>query len=163
MTRPEIYYGELSNDFVLAPTRQREFDFPAGEGDAAVYSQYDGKGGVPVQSFLRSLNILLSRDVTAATRILYYRDIRERAQRALPFVLFDRDPYMVVTADGRLVWILDAYTASDRYPYARGVSNGVNYMRNSVKVVIDAYDGSVRAFRTDDPDPIIRTIDRMYP
>ncbi|HWE42579.1 MAG TPA: UPF0182 family protein [Gemmatimonadaceae bacterium] len=172
VTRPEIYYGELSNDFVLAPTRQREFDYPAGEGDAAVYSHYDGKGGVPVHSFLRrllfavrfgSLNILLSRDVTDATRILYYRDIRDRARRALPFVLFDRDPYMVVTADGRLVWILDAYTASDRYPYARGVAGGVNYMRNSVKVVIDAYDGSVRAYRTDDKDPIIRTIDLMYP
>ena len=172
VARPEIYYGELSNDFVLAPTRQREFDFPAGEGDAAVYSQYDGGGGVPVHSFLRrllyavrfgSLNILLSRDLTDATRILYYRDIRERARRALPFVLFDRDPYLVVTDAGRLVWMLDAYTATDRYPYARGVSGGVNYMRNSVKVVIDAYDGSVRAYRSDDRDPIIKTLDRMYP
>ncbi|NUQ21832.1 MAG: UPF0182 family protein [Gemmatimonadaceae bacterium] len=172
VTRPEIYYGELSNDFVLAPSRQREFDFPAGEGDAAVYSQYDGRGGVPLGSFLRrllfavrfgSLNILLSSDLTDRTRILYYRDIRERAARALPFVLFDRDPYLVIAADGRLKWMLDAYTTSDRYPYARGVGGGVNYMRNSVKVVIDAYDGSVRAYRADTRDPIIRTIDRMYP
>ena len=170
--RPEIYYGELSNDFVLAPSRQREFDFPAGQGDAAVYSQYDGSGGVPVQSFFRrllfainfgSLNILLSGDLTSSTRILYYRDIRERARRALPFLLFDRDPYMVITAAGRLAWMLDAYTATDHYPYARAVSGGVNYMRNSVKVVIDAYDGSVRAYRSDDKDPIIRTIDKMYP
>lgn len=172
VTRPEIYFGELSNDFVLAPSRQREFDFPAGEGDAAVYSQYDGRGGVPVHSFLRrllfavrfgSLNILLSRDLTDATRILYYRDIRERAQRALPFVLFDRDPYLVITAAGRLTWMLDAYTASDRYPYARGVAGGVNYMRNSVKVTIDAYDGSIRAYQADARDPIIRTIAKMYP
>ena len=172
VTRPEIYYGELSNDFVLAPSRQREFDFPAGEGDAAVYSQYDGHGGVPVSSFLHrllfavrfgSLNILLSRDITTETRILYYRDIRERARRALPFVSFDRDPYLVIRTDGRLSWMLDAYTATNHYPYARGVAGGVNYMRNSVKVVIDAYDGSVRAYRVDDSDPIIRTIDRMYP
>ncbi|NUO62614.1 MAG: UPF0182 family protein [Gemmatimonadaceae bacterium] len=172
VTRPQIYYGELSNDFVLAPSRQREFDFPSGEGDAAVYSQYDGRGGVPVSSFLHrllfavrfgSLNILLSRDLTSATRILYYRDVRERARRALPFVLFDRDPYLVIGADGRLSWMLDAYTATDHYPYARGVAGGVNYMRNSVKVVIDAYDGSVAAYRVDDRDPMVRTIDRMYP
>ena len=172
VTRPEIYYGELSNDFVLAPSRQREFDFPAGEGDQAVYSQYDGTGGVAVRSFFRrllfavrfgSLNILLSSDLTDRTRILYYRDIRERARRALPFVLFDRDPYLVITAAGRLTWMLDAYTATDHYPYARGVAGGVNYMRNSVKVVIDAYDGSVRAYRSDDKDPIIRTIQKMYP
>jgi len=172
VTRPQIYYGELSNDFVLAPSKQREFDFPSGEGDAAVYSQYDGRGGVPVSSFLRrllfavrfgSLNILLSRDLTSATRILYYRDVRERARRALPFMLFDRDPYLVIREDGKLSWLLDAYTATDHYPYARGVSGGVNYMRNSVKVVIDAYDGSVTAYRVDDRDPIVRTIDRMYP
>jgi uncharacterized membrane protein (UPF0182 family) len=170
--RPEIYYGELSNDFVLAPSRQKEFDFPAGEGDAAVYSQYEGTGGVPVSSFLHrllfairfgSLNILLSSDLTDRTRILYYRDVNERAQRALPFVLFDRDPYLVVTATGRLKWMLDAYTVTDHYPYARSVGGGVNYMRNSVKVVVDAYDGSIRAYRADDKDPIIRTIDRMYP
>ncbi|HEX2778068.1 MAG TPA: UPF0182 family protein, partial [Gemmatimonadaceae bacterium] len=172
VTRPQIYYGELSNDFVLVPTRQREFDYPAGEGDAAAYSQYDGRGGVPTASFLRRLlfairfgsaNILLSRDIDARTRILYYRDVRERAQRALPFMLFDRDPYLVIAADGRLHWLLDAYTVSERYPYSRAISGGVNYMRNSVKVVIDAYDGSVRAYLADPRDPIIRTIARMYP
>ena len=128
VTRPQIYYGEQSNDFVLAPSQQREFDYPAGEGDAAAYSSYDGRGGVSAGSFLRrllfairfgSLNILLSSDLTDKTRILYYRDVRERAERAMPFLLFDRDPYMVIANDGRLHWILDAYTASDRYPYAR--------------------------------------------
>jgi uncharacterized membrane protein (UPF0182 family) len=172
VTRPQIYYGELSNDFVLAPSRQREFDYPAGEGDAAAYSQYDGRGGVSVASFARrllyavrfgSLNILLSADLTDRTRILYYRDVHERAARALPFVLFDRDPYLVITDAGRLVWILDGYTVSERYPYARSVTGGVNYMRNSVKVTIDAYDGVVRAYLAAPSDPIIRTMARIYP
>jgi uncharacterized membrane protein (UPF0182 family) len=172
VTRPQIYYGEQSNDFVLAPSREREFDYPAGEGDAAAYSSYDGRGGVSAGSFLRrllfavrfgSLNILLSRDLTDRTRILYYRDVRERAERALPFLLFDRDPYMVIAKDGRLQWILDAYTVSDRYPYAEAVAGGINYMRNSVKVVIDAYDGTVSAYLTAPSDPMIRTFARIYP
>jgi uncharacterized membrane protein (UPF0182 family) len=170
--RPQIYYGELSNEFVLAPSRQREFDYPAGEGDAAAYSQYDGQGGVPVGSFLPrllyairfgSLNIVLSADLNERTRILYYRDVRERAERALPFVLFDRDPYLVITTDGRLVWLLDGYTVSPRYPYSRAASGGVNYMRNSVKVTIDAYHGSIRAYLAEPNDPIIRTLSRIYP
>ncbi len=172
VTRPQIYYGEQSNDFVLAPSRQREFDYPAGEGDAAAYSSYDGRGGVPVASFLRrvlfalrfgSLNILLSSDLTDRTRILYYRDVRERAERALPFLIFDRDPYMVITSDGRLQWILDAYTASTRFPYAQPIAGDINYMRNSVKVVIDAYDGTVTAYLANPNDPIIRTLARAYP
>jgi uncharacterized membrane protein (UPF0182 family) len=172
VTKPQIYYGEMSNDFVLAPTRQREFDYPAGEGDAAAYSSYDGRGGVPVGSFARrllyairfgSLNILLSGDLTDRTKILYHRDIRERAERALPFLLFDRDPYLVITNDGRLQWILDGYTASERYPYAQGIQGGVNYMRNSVKVVVDAYDGTVTAYLAAPNDPIIRTLSRIYP
>src|SRR5215207_1971040 len=155
VARPQIYFGEQSNDFVLAPSRQREFDYPAGEGDAAAYSSYDGRGGVSVGSFLRrllfairfgSLNILLSSDLTDRTRILYYRDVRERAERALPFVTFDRDPYMVITADGRLQWMLDAYTVSTRFPYAQAIAGQINYMRNSVKVVVDAYDGGVTAY-----------------
>jgi uncharacterized membrane protein (UPF0182 family) len=173
VTKPQIYYGEMSNDFVLAPSQQREFDYPAGEGDAAAYSTYDGRGGVPVGSFARrllyavrfgSLNILLSDDLTDKTRILYYRDVNERAERALPFVVFDRDAYLVITADGRLVWMLDGYTTSNRYPYARAVDGGsVNYMRNSVKVTVDAYDGTVRAYLADASDPIIRTLTRVYP
>jgi uncharacterized membrane protein (UPF0182 family) len=174
ITRPQIYFGELSNTFVLAPTRQREFDYPAGEGggEAAAYSSYGGRTGVRVGSFLRralfafrfgSLNILLSRDLTDSTRILYHRNIRERAERALPFLTFDRDPYLVIRPDGRLTWILDAYTRSDRYPYAQPWSDGTNYVRNSVKVVIDAYDGDVRAYLADASDPIIRTLARIYP
>ena len=172
ITRPQIYFGELSNDFVLAPSRQREFDYPAGEGDAAAYSSYDGAGGVPIGSFLRrllyaarfgSLNILLSADLTDRTRILYYRDVRERAERALPFVVFDRDPYMVITADGHLVWIIDGYTTSQRYPYSRPATGAVNYMRNSVKVTVDAYHGAIRAYLAEPNDPVIRTLSRIYP
>ena len=171
ITRPEIYYGEQSNDFVLAPSQQREFDYPAGESEQAVYSSYDGRGGVSVGSFARrmlfairfnSFNILLSNDLTDRTRILYYRDIRERAQRALPFLLFDRDPYMVIASDGRLKWFLDGYTSTERYPYSASIQSGVNYMRNSVKVVIDAYDGTVEAYLTAPDDPIIRTLSRIY-
>ncbi|HKH93598.1 MAG TPA: UPF0182 family protein [Gemmatimonadaceae bacterium] len=171
ITRPQIYYGEQSNDFVLAPSRQREFDYPAGEGDAAVYSSYDGRGGVPVASFARrllyalhfgSFNILLTRDVTERTRILYHRSIGERVRRALPFLLFDRDPYMVVTDDGRLKWLVDGYTSTDRYPYSAPVS-GINYMRNTVKVVIDAYDGDLTAFVAAPDDPIVQTLAKIYP
>jgi uncharacterized protein len=173
ITRPEIYYGELANDFVLAPSRQREFDYPAaGESDQAVYSSYDGKGGVSVSSFWRrllfairfgSFNILLSNDLTDRTRILYHRDIRTRAQRALPFLYFDRDPYVVITNSGRMQWILDGYTATTRYPYAQPIDGDVNYMRNSVKVVVDAYDGTITPYLVAPNDPIIRTLSRIYP
>ena len=173
VTRPQLYFGELSNEFILAPTRQREFDYPAGEGEeAAAYFSYDGRAGIPVRSFsrrllfalrFRSLNILLSRDLTDSTRILYHRNVSERARRALPFLQFDRDPYLVVTDAGRLQWILDAYTTTNRYPYAQPLINGTNYMRNSVKVVIDAYDGDVRAYLADPSDPMIRMLSRIYP
>jgi uncharacterized protein len=172
VTRPQIYYGEESNDFVLAPSRQQEFDYPAGEGDAAAYSSYDGKGGVSVKSFFArllfamrfgSLNILLSSDLNDSTKIMYYRNIRERADRALPFLIFDRDPYMVITEAGRLVWMLDGYTTSTRYPYAQPIGGNISYMRNSAKVVIDAYDGTVMAYQVDTVDPIIRTLSKIYP
>ena len=172
VTRPQIYFGELSNDFVLAPTRQREFDYPSGQSDAAVYSSYEGKAGVPVASALRrllfalrfrSLNILLSRDLSSQSRVLFHRNIRERAELALPFLRFDRDPYLVVTDSGHLKWILDAYTTTSRYPYAQRFPDGTNYMRNSVKVVIDAYDGTLRAYLSDPRDPMIRTLSRIYP
>lgn len=172
ITRPQIYFGEISNEFVLAPTRQREFDYPAGEGDAAVYSTYDGGAGVSVGSFWRRLlfafrfgqmNLLLSDDLTDETRILFHRDVLDRARLALPFLLFDPDPFMVITNDGRLEWMLDAYTVTERYPYSQPLANGINYMRNSVKVLIDAYTGDTRAYLADPDDPMIRTLGRIYP
>ena len=170
VTRPQIYYGEIANDFVFVGTKQREFDHPSGE--ANVYASYEGSGGVKVANLLRRLvlavrfgssNILLSQDITNDSRVLYYRNIVERAGRALPFLRFDRDPYMVATTDGRLVWIADAYTTSDGYPYAQPLDDGTNYMRNSVKLVIDAYDGSLTAYASAPADPMIRTWARVFP
>ena len=170
--RPQIYFGELSNEFVLAPTRQKEFDYPSGEGDAAVYSTYDGGAGVAIGSFWRrllfafrfgALNIVLTDQITPDTRVLFHRDVLDRAQLALPFLTFDEDPFMVITNDGRLMWMLDAYTATSRYPYSQPLANGVNYMRNSVKVVIDAYTGATTAYLAAPDDPMIRTLGRIYP
>jgi len=172
ITRPQIYFGELPSTFALAPSRQREFDHPAAEGDEGVYSTYAGKAGVPIRSTLtkmlfalhfRSLNILLSSDLTDSTRIVYFRNVRERAEKALPFLRFDPDAYLVVSDSGHLVWILDAYTATDRYPYSARMRDGTNYLRNSVKVTIDAYDGDIRAYLSDPADPMINTLSRIYP
>ncbi len=167
--QPEIYYGELSSDYVFVNTRQQEFDYPAGDENA--FTTYGGTGGVRVKSLLRrlvlsarlgSLKILLSQDITNDSRVLYHRNIRERAAKALPFLQWDSDPYLVITDEGRLKWILDAYTASSRYPYSQPLTNGTNYMRNSVKVVIDAYDGDVKAYVMDPADPILRTYQKIF-
>ncbi|CAN5223378.1 UPF0182 family protein [soil metagenome] len=170
VTRPQIYYGELTDDYVIVDTRQREFDYPA--GDQNIFSPYAGRGGVATGGLLRRLlfaarfgssKILLSGDLTETSRILFHRDIMERAETALPFLLFDSDPYLVVSEDGSLQWILDAYTTSAAYPYAQRLADGTSYMRNSVKVTIDAYHGDVRAYVSDPSDPIIRAYDRIFP
>jgi uncharacterized membrane protein (UPF0182 family) len=164
LTRPQIYYGELTSDYVFVGTRQQEFDYPA--GDQNIYTNYKGRGGVPIGSFLRrvlyafqfgSLKILLSDDIKGNARVLYRRNIVERATTAMPFLDFDADPYLIITDAGQLKWILDAYTSSDGYPYAARTSDGTNYMRNSVKVVIDAYDGTVDAYIADPSDPVVQT------
>ena len=170
VTRPQIYYGELDDDYVFVGTHQREFDYPSGEEN--VYAAYAGSGGVRVRSLLRRLllaarfgesNILFSQDITDDSRVLYNREIMGRAAKALPFLTFDHDPYLVIAAGGRLEWILDGYTSTDRYPYAQRLGDGTSYMRNSVKVVIDAYDGSVKAYVSAPSDPLIRTWQRIFP
>lgn len=171
VSRPEIYYGELTDSWVFARTGQPEFDYPS--GDENIFTRYEGNGGVQVRSPFRrlvlaayfgSLKVLLSSDITNESRALYFRNIRERARKALPFLVFDNDPYMVIDErEGRLRWILDAYTVTRRYPYAQRLPNGVNYMRNSVKVVIDAYDGTVTAYLADPQDPLIRTYAKIFP
>jgi uncharacterized protein len=164
VTRPQIYYGELTNSYVFVGTGQKEFDYPA--ADRNVYTNYTGLGGVPVGSFLRralygwqfgSTDILLSSYLTSDARILYRRNIVQRAQAALPFLQFDAEPYLVLTDAGTLKWILDAYTSSANWPYSQPTEDGTNYVRNSVKVVIDAYDGTVNAYLADPADPIVRT------
>ena len=170
VSRPQIYYGEVSSDWVIVGSRQREFSHPAAEGNE--YTTYEGEGGVPVRSLFRkalfairfgSLKILLSDDVTPQSHVQYHRSIRDRARTALPFLQWDGDPYLVITADGQLMWLLDAYTVSQRYPYAQPIGGGVNYMRNSVKVVIDAYHGTMTPYVAAPSDPIIRTYEKVFP
>jgi uncharacterized membrane protein (UPF0182 family) len=169
ITRPEIYYGETSSTYVVVRTKTKELDYPA--GDQNVYSRYAGRGGVPVNGFLRKVvfallfaekNFLFSDDLTADSRVMMYRRVGERVAKAAPFLSFDRDPYLVVTAEGRLVWIVDAYTTTDRYPYSQP-DRGLNYMRNSVKATVDAYDGAMVFYIADPKDPLIRTWARAFP
>jgi uncharacterized membrane protein (UPF0182 family) len=170
VTRPQIYYGELDDDYVFVGTHQREFDYPSASSD--VYTPYHGSGGVPVSSIWRRLmfaaafgssNIFFSQDINDSSRVLYHRQIAGRARKALPFLSFDHDPYLVIATDGTLKWILDAYTFTDRYPYSQRLADGTNYMRNSVKVVIDAYNGTVKAYVAAPGDPLIRTWERIFP
>ncbi len=170
VTRPQIYYGEMEGGYAFVGTKQQEFDHPA--GDANVYSVYSGTGGVRVGNLFRRLvlaarfgssEILFSQDITNESRVLFHRNIKDRAARALPFLRFDRDPYLVIAADGTLGWILDAYTSTNRYPYAQRLSDGTSYMRNSVKVVIDAYHGSIKAYVSTPSDPLIQTWAKIFP
>jgi uncharacterized membrane protein (UPF0182 family) len=167
--RPEIYYGELSNEYVIVRTKSQELDYPA--GDQNVYSRYAGRGGVPIAGFLRKLafairfgeiKIMLSDDLTGESRVMLYRRVAERVRQAAPFLRFDRDPYLVITGEGRLVWIVDAYTTTDRYPYAQP-DRGLNYIRNSVKATVDAFDGTMVFYIADPKDPLIRTWARAFP
>ncbi|MFA4872927.1 MAG: UPF0182 family protein [Patescibacteria group bacterium] len=172
ISRPEIYFGELSNDYVIAKTKSLEFNYPKGEEN--VYATYEGTGGVEMNSFIKrvfyavkfqSLKLLLSNDITSESRILYYRTIAERIAKIAPFLTFDRDPYIVI-ADGKVYWIADAYTTSDRYPYSQPLllnGKSVNYVRNSVKVVVDAYNGSVVFYQADTEDPILKTYATIFP
>jgi uncharacterized membrane protein (UPF0182 family) len=170
VTRPQIYFGELTDDHVFVNTRQTEFDYPSGE--ANIYSRYAGTGGVKVGGFLRralfamrfgAINVLLSGDISSESRVLYNRQVLPRVRTALPFLSFDPDPYMVIDNAGRLFWIVDGYTQTDRYPYAQRLDDGTTYLRNSVKVVVDAYNGTIDAYIADNKDPLIRTYSRIFP
>jgi len=168
ITRPQIYYGELSNEYVIVRTRSQELDYPS--GDQNVYSRYTGRGGVPLNGLRKlafamrfgEIKILLSDDLTAESRLMMYRRVAERVRQAAPFLRYDHDPYFVVTDDGRLVWIIDAYTTTDRYPYAQP-ERGLNYIRNSVKVTVDAFDGTMVFYVVDPADPLIRAWARAFP
>jgi uncharacterized membrane protein (UPF0182 family) len=170
ITRPEIYYGEVANDYVFVGTRSREIDYPS--GDENVYTTYQGRGGIPVGSFGRRLlfairfgsyRILLSDEITRESRAMYYRQIGERVRRIAPFLQFDADPYLVIRADGTLAWILDAYTVTHRFPYAERAPGFGNYVRNSVKAVVDAYHGTVTFYLADEQDPLVRAFGRAFP
>ncbi len=170
VTRPEIYYGELSNNYVIVKTKIPEFSYPTSEGN--VYTTYDGSGGVRLDSLFKRVlfsvkfkteKILLSSDIAGESKILYYRNILDRVRTVAPFLLFDQDPYLIVTSDGRLIWIIDAYTVSNRMPYSKPTDRHVNYIRNSVKVAIDAYNGSMSFFVSDPSDIIIKVYSKIFP
>lgn len=191
--QPAIYYGELTNTYVFTGTNTDEFDYPLGNDNAAV--RYAGEGGVTLSSVLHrlayaldlgSLKVLISQYFTPESRIHYYRQIQQRVQHIAPFLYFDQDPYLVLV-NGHLQWVLDAYTVSDRYPYSEPIAfmkgvdqvikgrdsfwllrNRINYIRNSVKAVVDAYDGSVTFYALDEgmnaqPDPLLATYRKAYP
>jgi uncharacterized membrane protein (UPF0182 family) len=166
---PSVYFGELSSDYVLVRTRAAEFHYP--RGDDNVTTNYDGSAGVPVGSFWRKLlfamrfraqQILFTDTISADSRILFHRRISERVSAVAPFLSYDSDPYLVVH-EGRLVWIQDAYTASSNYPYSTPAGGGVSYIRNSVKVTIDAYNGTITFYLVDPEDPIAATFARIFP
>ena len=170
VTRPGIYYGERSNRYVFVNTKQAEFDYPL--GDTKAETVYNGTGGVSAGGLLRrllfslrfgSVDILFTDLITSDSKILFHRNIRERVRTALPFLTLDDDPYIVITNDGKLKWIIDAYTVSSRYPYSQALNNNINYMRNSVKVVVDAYDGDIKAYISDPTDPLIRSYNAIFP
>jgi uncharacterized protein len=176
VTRPEIYYGELTDDNVYVASGLQEFDYPTSDGN--VYSTYEGQGGVPISSFIRRLafalrfgesNLILSEYITPETRAMFHRRIQDRVAQIAPFLWQDQDPYIVV-ADGRLVWMMDTYTLSNSFPYSTPsqvgsstVPTGINYIRNAVKVTIDAYDGDINFYVVDPDDPIIQSYDRAFP
>ena len=180
VTRPEIYFGQRTDHYVITRTSTPEFDYPGGDTGVFV-SRYGGEGGIGVGSLARRLlfavrlqdpNFLLNTSFQEDSQLLYRRNIAQRAREVAPFLHLDEDPYIVV-ADGALYWIQDAYTVSDRYPYSEPYQPGgrqglrralpVNYIRNAVKIVTNAYDGTIRFYVTDPTDPVVQTYERIFP
>ena len=169
VTEPSLYFGELSNEYAIVKTKTREFHYP--KGDDNVFTTYAGTGGIELDSLWRKLafaarfrnyQLLLSDDITAESRMIFDRQIKRRAQKIAPFLTFDDDPYLIVD-NGRLFWMLDAYTVTSRYPYATEGAPGVSYIRNAVKVVVDAYHGATTFYLAEPNDPIIRAYAKAFP
>ncbi len=175
LKRPQIYYGEHKNSYAITRTtiKPGEFDYPS--GDTNKYTTYDGTGGTVIDSFfkkvifalaLKDINILISGNLTPETRILYRRNIQEMVSTLTPFLEFDKDPYLVISG-GSLYWMMDAYTTSSKFPYSSPIrlntGRKINYIRNSVKIVIDAYHGNVQYFISDPNDPIIQVYSKIFP
>ena len=169
ITRPEIYFGELSNEYVIVGTDEEEFDYPS--GDSNEYTFYEGTAGIKLNFFNRlvfaaregSLKLLVSSNIDSDSRIIINRNVMDRVQTIMPYLSYESDPYMV-TVDGKLYWMIDAYTSSSNYPYSQPFDeNGTNYIRNSIKVVVDAYNGDVDFYVVDEEDPIAMTYAKIYP
>lgn len=169
LNEPRIYYGELTNDWVVVNANIKEFDYP--QGSSNVENNYNGQTGIHFTGFNKlmlsfnhgTFRFYLNREITSQSRILLHRNIRERVEKLAPFLRFDDDPYLVVN-DGRLFWIIDAYTASDSLPYASTYpEQDFNYIRNSVKVVVDAYNGKVDFYAVNDQDPLLQTYRKIFP
>lgn len=169
LERPEVYFGELTNNYVITNTDEGEFDYPSGESN--VETQYEGAAGIKLSGINRllfsireqSMKMLVANNINSNSKILIYRNIRDRVNKIAPFISFDNDPY-IVTIDGKLFWIMDGYTTSSNYPYAEPyLDNRTNYIRNSVKVVIDAYNGDTTFYMIDESDPVIQTMNKVFP
>lgn len=173
VTRPELYYGEAVHEPVFVRTAQPEFNYPSGNEN--VHSKYAGTGGIPIDGLLMRFaaavaegdwNILLTSYLTADSRMLIHRKVAARVDKLAEFVVWDSDPYMVVTKEGKLVWMIDGYTVHSMHPYSRSVETGfgrVNYMRNSVKATVDAYDGSTVLYAWDETDPVLASYRKIFP
>jgi len=175
LSRPEIYFGEKTQDPVFVHTAREEFDYPS--GDQNKYSTYQGTGGFPVGSFPLKLaaaisqgepNIVFTGYLTGQSRMMIYRNVRSRLEHLAGFLHWDRDPYLVITDDGRLVWMVDGYTTSLSHPYSAvlpvtGVDEGANYIRNAVKATVDAYTGKMSLYVFDPSDPIIQAYEKLFP
>lgn len=168
--RPEIYFGELQKDYVVTDTTEREFDYP--RADKEVRTLYKGNGGVKVNSIWRKLlfairfrdvNMVLSGQIRNNSQVMYVRDIKERLAKCAPFLKQDRDPYLVVGDSGKLYWIIDCYTSTERYPYSEPTEGMGNYISNSVKAVIDTYNGDVKLYVVNPKDPVIATYRKIFP
>jgi uncharacterized membrane protein (UPF0182 family) len=169
ITRPGVYYGDYTGDYVIAPSDMREFDYPM--GDENTFSSYDGQGGVEINSFVRRLsaaikfgdiNILLTGQINYNSKLIWNRDIKTRVDTLAPYLMVDADNYMVVRPDGTLVWLQDTYTTSKHYPYSTPQGD-LNYVRNSVKVVVDAYSGDTALYVFDGSDPVVNAYRRAFP
>ena len=174
VTRPQIYFGEMTSTDVYVKTRQQEFDYPQGQTNSL--TSYEGTGGIELGGYFRRMFIALDRgdisklpfsdDIRPTSRLLMRRNVRDRVSALAPFLTFDPDPYMVVRANGHLAWIMDGFTSTDHYPYSRATlleGNPINYLRNSVKVVIDAYDGTTTFYVFDTADPILAAYRSIFP
>ncbi len=169
LAQPQIYFGELTNDHVIARTRQPEFDYSRGE--QVFTTSFDADTGIDMTMAARLLfalhfgdiNMLLNQDITPESQLLWRRNIVERIRHVAPFLQYDRDPYIVIGADGQLYWFLDAYTISTHFPYSTPLPNGLNYIRNPVKVVTNAYDGTMRFYVVDENEPILAAYQRIFP